>query len=71
MLLQPLHGEGMSVSREVVLFLAHWERCLGIHIPTAAQGGEDVKWLVPLAVESMDVLNVVASEDIHLHVRKQ
>ena len=70
-LLQPLGDEGMSVGREVVLFLAHWELCLGMDIPTAVQGGEDVKWLVPCAVESMDALNVVARVDIHLHVRKQ
>ena len=62
---QPLGGEGMAVGREVVLFLAHWE--LGLGIPPAAQCGEDVEWLL-LAVDKVDVLNMVAREDIYLQV---
>ena len=55
----------MPVGREVVLFLAHWELCVGI--PPAAQCGEDVEWLLLLAVESMDALNMVGT---YLHVGK-
>lgn len=66
MLLQPLDGEGLSVGREVILFLAHWELCLGISTP--AHCGEVLEWLLHFAVENIDV---VAKDDIHLRVRKQ
>ena len=51
---------------EMVLFLARCE--LGLGIPTAAQCGEDVEWLLFLAVESMDVLNMVVKDGIYLYM---
>ena len=56
----------MAVGREVVQFQSHWELCWGI--PPAAQCGKDVEWLLLLAVEYMDMLNMVATEDTYLHV---
>lgn len=61
---QPLEGEGMAVSEEVVRFLAHWKQCLG-----AAQHVVDTEWILLPADENMDVLNTVA-KDMYLHVRK-
>ena len=65
---QPLVGKEMAVDREMVLFLAHWE--LGLGIPPAAQHGEDVEWLLLLAVENMDALNMVVKNDLYLNVGK-
>ena len=56
----------MAVDWEVVLFLAHWELSLGI--PPAAQCGEDVEWLLLLAVENIHVLNLVDREDKYLYM---
>ena len=54
---QPLVGEEMAVGREVVLFR---ELC------QAAQHGEEMEWLL-LAVENVDMLNMVAKDDMYLH----